>query len=97
MFVLGVVEISMKYFHANSVFEPPTADHQNCPNYWWRNLLYINTWFPVEQMVRLSFYTFYTLTLQRIPTLIEENFQLSVKQDFNSEFEFQNISFYIIF
>ncbi|XP_014469015.1 PREDICTED: nose resistant to fluoxetine protein 6-like isoform X2 [Dinoponera quadriceps] len=53
MFVLGVVEISMKYFHANSVFEPPTPDHYNCPNYWWRNLLYINTWFPVEQMCML--------------------------------------------
>ncbi|XP_032674877.1 O-acyltransferase like protein isoform X2 [Odontomachus brunneus] len=53
MFVLGVVEVSMKYFHANSIFEPPTADHYNCPNYWWRNLLYINTWFPVEQMCML--------------------------------------------
>ncbi|XP_066593755.1 nose resistant to fluoxetine protein 6-like isoform X2 [Prorops nasuta] len=50
MFVLGVVEITMKWFHANSVFEPPTADHENCPNYWWRNLLYINTLFPVDQM-----------------------------------------------
>ncbi|KAL0106693.1 hypothetical protein PUN28_015324 [Cardiocondyla obscurior] len=53
MFVLGVVEVSMKYFYTNSVFEPPTADHYNCPNYWWRNLLYINTWFPVEQMCML--------------------------------------------
>ncbi|KAI4486403.1 hypothetical protein M0804_005773 [Polistes exclamans] len=50
MFILGVVEISMKWFHYNSVFEPPTADHYNCPNYWWRNLLYINTFFPVDQM-----------------------------------------------
>lgn len=53
MFVLGLVEVSMKHFHTNSVFEPPTADHYNCPNYWWRNLLYINTWFPVEQMCML--------------------------------------------
>ncbi|XP_072743886.1 nose resistant to fluoxetine protein 6-like isoform X2 [Anoplolepis gracilipes] len=53
MFILGMVEISMKYFHSNSVFEPPTPDHYNCPNYWWRNLLYINTWFPVEQMCML--------------------------------------------
>ncbi|XP_012232421.1 nose resistant to fluoxetine protein 6 isoform X2 [Linepithema humile] len=53
MFVLGTVEITMKHFYANSVFEPPTADHYNCPNYWWRNLLYINTWFPVEQMCML--------------------------------------------
>ncbi|XP_011506464.1 PREDICTED: nose resistant to fluoxetine protein 6-like isoform X3 [Ceratosolen solmsi marchali] len=53
MFVLGITEISMKWFHANSVFEPPTADHYNCPNYWWRNLLYINTLYPVEQMCML--------------------------------------------
>ncbi|CAL7947868.1 unnamed protein product [Xylocopa violacea] len=50
MFVLGVVQIAMKWFHSNSVFEPPSADHYNCPNYWWRNLLYINTLFPVDQM-----------------------------------------------
>ncbi|XP_043523193.1 nose resistant to fluoxetine protein 6 isoform X2 [Frieseomelitta varia] len=50
MFVLGVVQVTMKWFHSNSVFEPPTADHYNCPNYWWRNFLYINTLFPVDQM-----------------------------------------------
>lgn len=52
MYVLLLVEIVMKYFHHHSVFEPPTLDHDNCPNYWWRNILYINTLFPVEQMVR---------------------------------------------
>ena len=35
MYVLGVVQVAMKWFHSNSVFEPPTADHYNCPNYWW--------------------------------------------------------------
>ncbi|XP_076285934.1 nose resistant to fluoxetine protein 6-like isoform X1 [Lasioglossum baleicum] len=50
MYVLAVVQIAMKWFHSNSVFEPPSADHYNCPNYWWRNLLYINTLFPVDQM-----------------------------------------------
>ncbi|XP_016839566.1 O-acyltransferase like protein isoform X1 [Nasonia vitripennis] len=53
MFVLGITEISMKWFHSNSVFEPPTADHENCQNYWWRNLLYINTLYPVDQMCML--------------------------------------------
>lgn len=51
MYVLLLVEIVMKYFHHHSVFEPPTLDHDNCPNYWWRNILYINTLWPVEQMV----------------------------------------------
>lgn len=55
MFVLGLVEVVMKYFHHHSVFETPATDHENCPNYWWRNILYINTLFPVEQMVNCLF------------------------------------------
>ncbi|XP_047103492.1 O-acyltransferase like protein-like [Schistocerca piceifrons] len=53
MFVLGVVEISMKWFYYNSVFEPPTMDHINCPKYWWRNALFINTFYPVQDMCML--------------------------------------------
>ena len=53
LFTLGVGEVTMKWFNYNSVFEPPTMDHVNCPNYWWRNILYINTLFPVEEMVRI--------------------------------------------
>lgn len=55
MYVLGVTAVSMQWFHSNSIFEPPTADHENCRNYWWRNLLYINTLFPADQMVRWIF------------------------------------------
>lgn len=51
LYVLGVVEVVMRYLEQNSVFEPPTQDHINCPKYWWRNILYVNTLFPVEQMV----------------------------------------------
>ncbi|CAH1967120.1 unnamed protein product [Acanthoscelides obtectus] len=53
LFTLGIVEVSMKWFNYNSVFEPPTMDHVNCPNYWWRNVLYINTLFPVDEMCML--------------------------------------------
>lgn len=53
MYVLGLTVVSMKWFHYNSVFDPPTMDHENCANYWWRNLLYINTLFPVDQMVSI--------------------------------------------
>lgn len=51
MFILGCVQVSMQYFQHNSVFDPPTDDHSNCPKYWWRNALYINTLFPVQEMV----------------------------------------------
>ncbi|RZB38996.1 nose resistant to fluoxetine protein 6-like [Asbolus verrucosus] len=53
LFTLGVVEVIMKWFNYNSVFEPPTMDHVNCPNYWWRNVLYINTLFSVDEMCML--------------------------------------------
>ncbi|XP_025404922.1 nose resistant to fluoxetine protein 6-like [Sipha flava] len=52
-FALGVVQLTMTWFHYNSVFDPPTNDHINCPKYWWRNLLYINTLFPVQDMCML--------------------------------------------
>ncbi|XP_034234664.1 O-acyltransferase like protein isoform X2 [Thrips palmi] len=53
LFSLGIVQVTMKWFYHNSVFEPPTMDHINCPNYWWRNVLYINTLFPVKDMCML--------------------------------------------
>ncbi|KAG8227481.1 hypothetical protein J437_LFUL002370 [Ladona fulva] len=53
LFVLGLVEVTMKVFNHNSVFEVPTLDHINCPKYWWRNILYINTLFPVKDMCML--------------------------------------------
>lgn len=68
LFVLGIVEVSMKWFHYNSIFEPPTMDHENCPNFWWRNILYINTLFPVEEMVSY-FRTFHNPDLSDLNSL----------------------------
>lgn len=51
MFVLGLSSVTMKYFEQVSVFEPEFSDQDNCPKYWVRNLFYVNTFFPVEQMV----------------------------------------------
>ncbi|KAG5682060.1 hypothetical protein PVAND_011445 [Polypedilum vanderplanki] len=53
LYVLGIVEITMKYFASNSVFEPPANDHINCPKFWWRNILYINTMFASSEMCML--------------------------------------------
>jgi peptidoglycan/LPS O-acetylase OafA/YrhL len=53
LYVLGLVEITMKYFASNSVFEPPANDHINCPKYWWRNIFYINTMFASSEMCML--------------------------------------------
>ncbi|XP_024083570.1 nose resistant to fluoxetine protein 6 isoform X2 [Cimex lectularius] len=52
-FILGCVQVTMNWYHHNSLFETPTNDYENCPKYWWRNLLYINTLFPVQEMCML--------------------------------------------
>lgn len=51
MFVLGVAELNMRWIKNNSVFEPVSLDHVNCDRYWWRNALYINSLYPMKDMV----------------------------------------------
>ena len=51
LFVLGLVEVTMRALHNDSVFEPRVMDHLNCENYWWRNALYINSLYPRREMV----------------------------------------------
>lgn len=33
-----------------SVFSPALADHVNCNQYWWRNILFINNFYPLTEM-----------------------------------------------
>ncbi|KAG5878784.1 hypothetical protein JTB14_036333 [Gonioctena quinquepunctata] len=53
MFVLGLNEIIMRYLHSNSVFSPAIVDHISCDNYWWRNALYINNFYPQHEFCML--------------------------------------------
>lgn len=53
LFVLGIHEIVIRYQHNTSVFEPNFYDHVTCDNYWWRNALYINTWYPQKEICML--------------------------------------------
>ncbi|XP_076252786.1 nose resistant to fluoxetine protein 6-like isoform X2 [Rhynchophorus ferrugineus] len=51
--VLNVNEIIMKNIHSNSVFSPAIFDHVTCKKYWWRNVLYINNFFPQQEFCML--------------------------------------------
>lgn len=42
-----------RYVYNAAVFTPGLPDHVTCPNYWWRNILYIQTWFPFPQLCML--------------------------------------------
>lgn len=54
--VLILTYLTGRWFYFNSVFDPPVGDHFTCQKYWWRNILYINTLFPVDQMVSIIQY-----------------------------------------
>ena len=53
LFILAVTQLNASWFYHNSVFHNPimVRDQTTCPDYWWRNALYINTLFPVKDMV----------------------------------------------
>lgn len=42
--------IYFRVTYDRSVFTPGLTDHINCNQYWWRNILYINNWYPFSQM-----------------------------------------------
>nr|CAI5848202.1 unnamed protein product [Callosobruchus analis] len=53
LFVLGLNEIIMRYLHSESVFSPAIIDHISCTSYWWRNILYINNFYPQKEFCML--------------------------------------------
>lgn len=42
------------YLKGASTFMFLDDTHHNCRNYWWRNLLYINNWWPMSEMCMIS-------------------------------------------
>ncbi|KDR17635.1 nose resistant to fluoxetine protein 6-like [Zootermopsis nevadensis] len=69
LFILAITQLNAQWFYHNSVFHNPimVRDQATCAEYWWRNVLYINTLFPVKDMCMIwSWYLandtqFYTL------------------------------------
>lgn len=47
--VLILVQLVMKYFNAFSSIDIPSMDHQTCGSNMWRNVLYIDTFYPIIQ------------------------------------------------
>uniref|UniRef100_A0A2S2N858 Nose resistant to fluoxetine protein 6 n=1 Tax=Schizaphis graminum TaxID=13262 RepID=A0A2S2N858_SCHGA len=53
MVVLLMAEVSSRWLRNISVFEPENNNHISCANYWWRNMLYINSLYPRSEMCML--------------------------------------------
>jgi peptidoglycan/LPS O-acetylase OafA/YrhL len=52
MLILLYSEVGMKFAYNQTVFpnNPDLNDHVTCGKYWWRNILYINNWFPKDEI-----------------------------------------------
>ncbi|KAL4142596.1 hypothetical protein QTP88_005026 [Uroleucon formosanum] len=53
MVVLLMAEVSSRWLRNISVFEPENNNHISCADYWWRNMLYINSLYPRSEMCML--------------------------------------------
>ncbi|XP_046398836.1 nose resistant to fluoxetine protein 6-like [Ischnura elegans] len=50
LWTIGIAEVGMRYTLNLSLFETKIVDHITCAKYWWRNVLYINSLYPREEM-----------------------------------------------
>lgn len=48
---LLVLELLMKHFHDFSIIDIPSMDHVTCQTNMWRNILYIDQFYPLENRV----------------------------------------------
>lgn len=48
---IGLSLIVYSHFGETTQFHAGDKNQGNCENYWWRNLLYINNFFKVDDMV----------------------------------------------
>uniref|UniRef100_A0A182SJT8 Acyltransferase 3 domain-containing protein n=1 Tax=Anopheles maculatus TaxID=74869 RepID=A0A182SJT8_9DIPT len=66
-----------------SVFTPGIIDHITCDRFWWRNILYVNNWFPFTEMCMIwSWYLandmqFYVIAIVLL-MISSRNFRLAV-------------------
>lgn len=43
----------MKYFYDYGIMEIPSNDHVTCPINMWRNIFYVDTFYPLPERVRI--------------------------------------------
>lgn len=58
LLVIGLIQVSMKWHHDHSLIQLPTLDYETCEKFWWRNALYVNTYFNMNERVSSPFNLF---------------------------------------
>ncbi|KAI4474738.1 hypothetical protein M0804_014695 [Polistes exclamans] len=50
MILIGLLQINLTWYSKTSIFYITERSHENCPKYWWRNILYIHNLFSLQDM-----------------------------------------------
>ncbi|XP_043488914.1 nose resistant to fluoxetine protein 6-like [Polistes fuscatus] len=50
MIIIGLVQINVTWYSKTSLFYITERLHENCQKYWWRNILYIQNFFSLQDM-----------------------------------------------
>ncbi|KAL6448100.1 hypothetical protein ACFW04_000259 [Cataglyphis niger] len=67
LLMIGLIQVSTKWYYDHSIIDSYASDHVTCEKFWWRNALYINTYFDMnERCITWSWYLandtqFYTI------------------------------------
>lgn len=61
--VLIVLQLTMKHFTDVGLLDIPSEDHVTCQEHMWKNILYIDTFFPVTERVRVYYYYYYFIQI----------------------------------
>ncbi|XP_076285972.1 nose resistant to fluoxetine protein 6-like [Lasioglossum baleicum] len=55
--VIGLVQVSSSWYYSHTMLDVFTVDYKNCRRFWWRNILYVNTYFDIDE--RCMMWTWY--------------------------------------
>ncbi|XP_031849553.1 nose resistant to fluoxetine protein 6-like [Nomia melanderi] len=49
LLAIGLIVVSSSWYHDHTILDLYAYDHQNCRKFWWRNVLYVNTYFAMGE------------------------------------------------
>ncbi|XP_078045042.1 O-acyltransferase like protein-like [Augochlora pura] len=49
LLVIGLIQVSSSWYYHHTMLDLYTFDYLNCRQYWWRNVLYVNTYFAMDE------------------------------------------------
>lgn len=83
LLVIGLIAVSSSWYHDHTILDLYGYDYCNCRKFWWRNILYVNTYFDSDERVRtisIKEVTYLRHRIKRLCGLIVHDMELVLSQ-----------------